>query len=257
MLEAKPPGREGLEPSSGKLLGVVGLMLSVIVVSQAGRAQTAAAPQATAPPVIIDVRSKSRLCTVLERSIGPSIAGLMQNDYTIMHGLSVLHLASSGDKTLHAGMDMDDVKLEGDVSSIVRNLAKIDHLLQPAPADADPANAEKIETMKKSLRDVAYAQLMTLNLLDGALDTRQLLGMMDLSDIPNFSLPDGDVGSASPGQAFANPGTATPNPRFPRSLKPGDFFPKLRESEARANQIIVADAASCMPVNHALSVDNP
>lgn len=233
-------------------------VLLVVLLAQASPAPIAGKPEPTAPPVIIDVHSKSSICTALEHSIGPSVAGLMQNDYTIMHGLSVLGLVDAGDKTLHFGMnhfDINNLKLENDVSSIVRNLGAVDHLLQPTSADPNSISAEKIETMKKALRDVAHAQSMTLNLLDGALETRQLGEMMNFSDIPNFALSDGETGPASMHQAFNNPGAPTPPPARP--VSPDDFFPILRKTEANANQVIVATAGDCTPVNHPLSVDHP
>lgn len=212
------------------------------------------APQGTAPPVIIDVHSKNSLCSALEHDIGPSVAGLMQNDSAIMHGLSTLGIVKGHDRSL--GVDIKNLRLEYDVSSIVRNLGKVDQLLQPSPPHphVDPSEAEKIETMKKALRDVARAQLMSLNLLDGALETRQLGQMMDLSDIPNFVE---DYAPASMNAALAHApdsvATAASNPDASHAVTPSDFFPDIRRSEDRANRIIVATAASCAPVNHALA----
>ncbi len=229
-----------------------------ILVAQAEPMTTPPASQATAPPTIIEVHSKNRLCSALEHSIGPSIAGLMQDDSAIMHGLSMLGVVKSHNRAL--SMDIADVGLENDVSAIVRNLGMVDHLLQPSSPDIDPAYAETIETMKKALRDVAQAQLMSLNLLDGALETRQLGEMWNLSDIPNFALPEGTHAAMDTALKHAPDGVAEPGPKFPavsRLLMPGDLFPEIRQSEDRANHIIVATAASCTPVNHPLSVEKP
>ena len=147
-----------------------------------------APPASTPPPTIVNVQAKNRVCAAIQESIAPSIAGLLQNDHTIVDGVYFLNKWSGDGGTLRAHMDM--MHVENDVSGIVRNLSAVNRLLETKePADTPPAEAQRIEGMKKSLRDVARQQLMTLNVLDGTLETSQLNEFMDTSDLPNFAAP--------------------------------------------------------------------
>jgi hypothetical protein len=217
-------------------------------------AQSTPAPSASpsSPPVIIRVQSKNSVCQSLEESIGPSIAGLIQNDGTIVDGMCQLRAMSADARTLRFHMDM--LHLENDVSKIVRNLDAIDHLLVPAtPPDATPDELLKIETMKKSLRDVARQQLMTLNTLDGILESRQLSQFLDSSALPNFSIVDQEGSAESKHDATHRdlevPAKARPDPQ---AAGAGSFFPQLQLTETAASHAVVQGAAGCEPFHGSL-----
>ena len=179
------------------------LLLAVLI------AQASPALPPSTPPTIVNVQSKNRVCAAIQESIAPSIAGLLQNDHTIVDGVYFLNKWSGDGGTLRAHMDM--MHVENDVSGIVRNLSAVNRLLESKePADTPAAEAQRIEGMKKSLRDVARQQLMTLNVLDGTLETSQMNEFMDTSNLPNFAAPATTTAGfhATPLDAFDGPGKA-------------------------------------------------
>jgi len=227
--------------------------MGAIILLAALIAQTSPAQQtSTPPPTIVNVQSKSRVCAALQQSIGPSIAGLMQNDRWIVEGMYEIDAMGHDSGTLRE--KMDELHLENDVSKIVRNLGAVDHLLKPAPdASASPDEVAKIEAMKKRLRDVVWGQLMTLNKLDGDLESSQLAGLLDAPTV-NFSDPMQQGMDESRHDAIHRKMmlAASPGPSLPNGL--GDFFPALLRTENTASAEIVAGAAGCKPVDHRLEL---
>jgi hypothetical protein len=194
------------------------------------------------------VESKNRVCAAIAESIAPSIAGLLQNDHTIVDGIY----------QLNQGRGLYLLHVENDVSNIVRNLSAVDHLLQNTePADTPPAQAQRIEAMKKSLRDVAYQQLMTLNLLDGTVESAQMAEFMDTSGLPDFAAPDESSGfSASQHDAVDRSGREeVPGRGHPWALaQAADFFPALRHTEDAAAAAVTSGAAGCKRIDHAVTL---
>ena len=220
--------------------------LLAVLIAQA----SPALPPSTPPPTIVNVQSKNRVCSAIAESVGPSLAGLLQNDRSIVNGLYYLNKWSGDAGTLRAHMDM--LHVENDVSDIVRNLAAINRLLEITElADTSPVDAQRIEGMKKSLRDVAYQQLMTLNVLDGTLESSQLNELMDVSDVPNFADPNAAGVHNEPTGGFDFPRKDRPSlPLAWDSAQASDFFSLLHRSEDAAAAVIVAGAAGCARIDH-------
>ncbi len=220
--------------------------LLAVLIAQA----SPALPASTPPPTIVNVESKNRVCASVQESIAPSIAGLLQNDRTIVDGVYFLNKWSGDGGTLRAHMDM--MHVENDVSGIVRNLSAVNRLLESKePADTPPAEAQRIEGMKKSLRDVARQQLMTLNVLDGTLETSQLNEFMDTSDLPNFAAPDTTTAGfhAAPLDAFDSPGGGAPALHSWAAAQAGDFFTLLKQSEDAAAVAVIAGSIGCTRID--------
>jgi hypothetical protein len=236
---------------------MIAALLLAVLVAQAPPEQ----PAATPPPTIVNVQSKSRVCAALQESIGPSIAGLLQNDHTIVDGMFFLNKWGGDGGTLRAHMDM--MHVETDVSGIVRNLSAVNQLLETRePADTPAPEAERIEGMKKALRNVAHEQLMTLNVLDGTLESSQMDEFMDNSSLPNFSSPSltGGYHAPSIGRSFDAPSTGVTakgdldRPPLWSDLRAGDFFSLLKQSEDAAGVAVVAGSFGCTPVDHAVTL---
>jgi hypothetical protein len=226
------------------------IILLAALIAQASPAQ----PSSTPPPTIVNVQSKNRVCAAIAESIAPSIAGLLQNDHTIVDGVYFLNKWSGDGGTLRAHMDM--MHVENDVSGIVRNLSAVNHLLESKePADTPPAEAQRIEGMKKSLRDVAYQQLMTLNLLDGTLESSQMAEFIDNSSLPNFAAPNMAGFHAAPPSAFAPSGqTGAPELHSWAQAQAGDFFSTLHQTEDAAAVAVVAGSGGCARIDHAVTL---
>jgi hypothetical protein len=210
--------------------------------------------RASPPPPIVNVQSTNRVCAAIQETTAPTIAGLLQNDRTIVNGLYNLNKWSGDGGTLRANADMQRVEI--DVSDIVRNLSAVDRLLEAKePADTPAPEAERIEGMKKSLRDVAYKQLMTLNVLDGTLESSQLAAFMDNSDLPNFSTPSTTAGfHAAMQDAFAAAGAGGQAPLHSwAAAQAADFFSELHQSEDAAAVAITVGAAGCARIDHAVA----
>lgn len=198
--------------------------------------------QATPPPTIIDVRSKSRICSSFKERIAPSIDGLLLNDRTIVDGMFRIRAMGMDFRTLRFRMDM--LHLENDVSSISRNLGEIDGLLaQAEPATATREELEKLEAMKKALRDVARQQLLTLNTLDGTLETTQMAQLK--KDAPlNLALPEyWDQNEGREDAQHRSHALPVPHTTFVPSV--GVYFPAVRQTEDVAAASILANAAGC------------
>jgi hypothetical protein len=225
--------------------------LLAVLIAQA----SPASPASTPPPTIVNVQAKNRVCAAIQESIAPSIAGLLQNDHTIVDGVYFLNKWSGDGGTLRAHMDM--MHVENDVSGIVRNLSAVNRLLESTePADTPAAEAQRIEGMKKSLRDVARQQLMTLNVLDGTLETSQMNEFMDTSNLPNFAAPDTTTAGfhAAPLDALDGPGKgASAGLHSWTAAQAGDFFSLLKQSEDAAAVAVVAGSVGCTRIDHSVA----
>jgi hypothetical protein len=215
--------------------------------------------QAAPPPTIVNVRATGRYCEVLQKSIGPGILGLMQNDRTIFFGMFELRAMQQDGGTLR--LKMDEMRLETDVSNITRNLAAIDHVLAaPEPPELSAEESRKAEGMKSALRTVARQQLLSLNTLDGTLESTQANAFANGDDMQNFAFPmqiDKNESTHEAVQRNPDPGAvATVSDRNAVTMAPGagDFFPDLRHAEDQAAQAVIAGAKGCKPVNGALKL---
>jgi len=226
--------------------------LLAVLIAQASPAQPTTT--STPPPTIVNVQSKNGVCVSLKDSISPSIGALLQNDHTIVDGMYQLNLLAGDGGTLRSKMDL--LHLENDVSNIVRNLSAIDNLLQnTGTAETPPADAQTIETMKKSLRDVARGQLMTLNVLDGVLESNQMAEFADISNLPNFSVVNQEGFGASLSDAVDRSSKeAVTAPRLWSRALARDFFPALKRSEVAASAAVIAGAGQLVrPVKRRLT----
>ena len=216
----------------------------------------AAPAQPSAPPVIIQVKSKSTVCAAIKDQIGPVVSALLQNDHVIVHG--VVSMQQMFGDVGRPWMQIDKLHLENDVSKIVRNLqATSDLLNRPDPAGTGPADAAAIAAMKSQLRKVAGEQLATLNTLDGTLETQQMNQLMGSNDVPNIAGSDTvNSNAAAYGAESVNPKDVAVSEqismRTPSNVADAPIvryarasFPALRLAEAQAAEAIVPVATSC------------
>lgn len=136
------------------------------------------APSASTPPKqIIEVHSQSTLCTTLNETVAPVLAGLMKNDEVIGSGERVLAnmMYDRANGSQRAGMDR--LQLENASLALVHNLAAIDGLLAdsgkfpPTPRNDAERTANDIKT---ALQNVATSQKQKLNEIYGMMDTDEL-----------------------------------------------------------------------------------
>jgi hypothetical protein len=184
-----------------------GLALALLV-AQTPAVTTAPAPQASpALKQIIDVKART-LCATLASSIQVTLVGLMKNDQVIEVGRKAFVKMGWDDVQGSHAQQMDRLIVQNAVSSMVRNLATIDRVLDdPARFPAEPQTDDEraADRMKLALQAVEDRQKAQLNLLNGTIETFALNDMQHRFDDNN---PVADPAAKSAAMATEAPITA-------------------------------------------------
>jgi hypothetical protein len=153
----------------------------MLLAQTAGVGAPAPQPSPVATPLkqIIDVRART-LCTTLGSSIQVTLVGLMKNDQVIEVGRKAFVKMGWDDVQGSHGQQMDRLIVQNAVSSLVRNLAKIDHLLDDPtrfPVNPQTDDERAADRMKLALEAVEDRQKDQLNVLNGTVETFALSEM--------------------------------------------------------------------------------
>lgn len=232
----------------------------LVVTALTGQAAAPAGPAAQPSPApslkqIIEVRSRSPLCTELREKIGPALAGLLQNDVATARGVQELnamqHDAGEG------WFGMDQLHLENDISAIVRNLDVVDRLLADEPSEGrNPDDTKAIAEMKAKLRAVADSQRAVLNIYNGTLQTDQLHEMLTDREPAMTAALSSDMleprslapltAMAPPSELPSNaprPAGPSPDPRMPANVGGYEALAYEAYRDLRATNAVEAEAA--------------